>query len=222
MENYFLVHEKLFVSYGLFNGEKFQCTCSYNGYVLYFLQSSVNSSDSTKDNKLEQCPVVPSISGKDECVGGNELEGQIENGISDKSKGISDKKPSSEKKKKHKGKKNNESSNVPNVAEALQPGNIIYPEVSERSNVKGHSDYGGQKQDVRPKSGNRRGNPNRDQRGQGQMPQNPTGQSQSLLGQYRQNSGNQGQNQQGRNTPGGRGGNSRGKLYIYLYFQYFN
>ena len=177
-------------------------------YVLYFLQSSVNSSDSSKDNKLEQFPVVPSISAKDECVGGNELEGQIENGISDK-------KPSSEKKKKHKGKKNNESSNV---AEALQPGNIICPEVSERSNVKGHSDYGGQKQDVRPKSGNRRGKPNRDQRGQGQMPQNPTGQGQSPLGQYRQNSGNQGQNQQGRNTPGGRGG----KLYIYLYFQYFN
>ena len=98
------------------------------------------------------------------------------------------------------------------------------PEVSKGSSVKGPSGYGGQNQDVRPKLGNRRGNPNRDQRGQRQMPQNPTGQGQgqSSLGQYRQNSGNQGQYQQGRNAPGGRGGNPRGKLFIYLYFQYLN
>ena len=153
-------------------------------------ESSVNSSDSTRDNKLEQCPVFPSIPGKDGRVG-KELEGQIEK----------------EKKKKHNRKKNIESTNV---AEALQPGKIMNPGGSEESNVKGQTDYGGQKQDVRPKSGNRRGQPNRDQRGQGQMPQNPTsqGQGQSPLGQYRQNSGNQGQYQQGRNTPGGRGGNS--------------
>jgi hypothetical protein len=173
--------------------------------MLYFLQSSVNSSDSTRDNKLEQCPVFPSIPGKDGCVG-KELEGQIEK----------------EKKKKHNRKKNNESTNV---AEALQPGKIMNPGGSEGSNVKGQTDYGGQKQDVRPKSGNRRGQPNRDQRGQGQMPQNPTsqGQGQSPLGQYRQNSGNQGQYQQGRNTPGGRGGNStpRGKLPCKMYIFIF-
>ena len=139
---------------------------------------------------MEQCPVFPSIPSKDGHVG-KELEDQIEK----------------EKKKKHNRKKNNESTNV---AEALQPGKIMNPGGSEGSNVKGQTDYGGQKQDVRPKSGNRRGQPNRDQRGQGQMPQNPTsqGQGQSPLGQYRQNSGNQGQYQQGRNTPGGRGGNS--------------
>jgi hypothetical protein len=33
------------------------------------------------------------------------------------------------------------------------------PGGSEESNVKGQTDYGGQKQDVRPKSGNRRGQP---------------------------------------------------------------
>ena len=146
----------------------------------------MNSSDSTRDNKLEQCPVFPSIPGKDGCVG-KEVEGQIEK----------------DEEKKRNRKENNESTNV---AEALQPGKIMNPEVSEGSNVKGPSDYGGQKQEVRPKSGNRRGNPNRDQRGQGQMPHNPTnqGQGQSPLG------------------PSGRGVNSRGKLYIYLYFQYLN
>ena len=75
-----------------------------------------------------------------------------------------------DKKKKHNRKKSNESVNV---AEALQSGKIMNP---EGSNVKGPSDYGGQKQDVRQQSGNRRGNPNRYQRDQGQMSQNPTDQ----------------------------------------------
>ena len=94
----------------------------------------------------------------------------------------------------------------------------------EGSNVKGPSDYGGQKQDVRQQSGNRRGNPNRYQRDQGQMSQNPTdqGQGQSPLGQYRQNSGNQGQQQQGRSTPSGRGVNSKGKLQQCIYLSLFS